>query len=125
MRIIMVTYENYKEYWVKKRNCNVTSKKLRKTLLRKWAKKCAAILKERFHATSIYLIGSLTGDHTIHTRSDIDLAVDGLAEEQYYKAVGELLIFLSPHIDASIDLIPLSDAIPSMRQVIETQGELL
>lgn len=43
------------------------------------AQACARLLKEQFGAREVYLFGSLAGKSLWHSRSDIDLAVEGLA----------------------------------------------
>lgn len=55
------------------------------------AKQCAAFLKEKYGVTKVVLFGSLLNHEKMSPRSDIDLAVWGLPEEDYFKAVGFLL----------------------------------
>ena len=54
------------------------------------AKQAVSLLKEEFGATQVILFGSLLTE-TFHESSDIDLAVMGLSEKQYFQAVGRLL----------------------------------
>ena len=57
-----------------------------------------------------------------HRRSDVDLAVWGLDEKDYYRAVVSLLS-LSPEIE--MDLIEVERARPALQAVIERDGMLL
>ncbi|GEM_PF-5834147 len=50
------------------------------------AEACARMLKEQFGAREVYIFGSLTGQ----SRSDTDLAVEGLAPERYIAALSAL-----------------------------------
>ncbi|MTJ46585.1 nucleotidyltransferase family protein [Dolichospermum sp. UHCC 0259] len=52
----------------------------------KIAQQCAKILKERFGAEKVVLFGSLLDYQQMSWRSDIDLAVWGLPEKDYFKA---------------------------------------
>ena len=51
---------------------------------------CSSVLKERFGASKVYLFGSVAGHSPWHSRSDIDLAVEGLAPEKYVPALSAL-----------------------------------
>lgn len=85
------------------------------------AQACARLLKERFGAREVYVAGSLTGDSPWHSRSDIDLVVEGLANEEYVRALSELWELLPVGID--LDLITLEDAPPSL--VARIMGEVM
>ncbi|CAA7602776.1 Nucleotidyltransferase domain protein [Acididesulfobacillus acetoxydans] len=52
---------------------------------REKAKKVALALSSAFSGVEVYLFGSLTTD-LFEEESDIDIAVKGLSEEQYFKA---------------------------------------
>lgn len=67
------------------------------------AEACARVLKEQFGAREVYIFGSLTGQGPWHSRSDIDLAVEGLAPEQYIAALSALWQLLPDGMD--LDLI--------------------
>jgi uncharacterized protein len=54
------------------------------------ANRAAQLLKTEFQAIRVVLFGSLLGEH-FHETSDIDLAVWGLPERSYFKAVARLL----------------------------------
>jgi uncharacterized protein len=86
----------------------------------KIARQCAKILKERFGAEKVILFGSLLDHQQMNWRSDIDLAVWGLPEKEYFKAVGILLDIAE---DFSIDLMEVQHAksyiFPAISQGIE------
>lgn len=61
----------------------------RKKYLLELADRCAKLLKEKYNVKRIFLIGSLAYG-IVRQRSDIDLAVEGLAPEFYIKALVDL-----------------------------------
>ena len=71
------------------------------------AKKCANFLKEKYGVTKIVLFGSLLDYEQMTPHSDIDLAVWGLPEKDYFKAVGFLLEIAD---NFSIDLVEIQHA---------------
>jgi predicted nucleotidyltransferase len=73
---------------------------------------CARILKERFGVQNVYVFGSLAGHSPWHSRSDIDLAVEGLAPERYVSALSTLWQLLPDGLE--LDLITLEDAPPEL-----------
>jgi predicted nucleotidyltransferase len=56
----------------------------------KKGEECARMLKERFGVKKVYLFGSVTGSSPWHERSDLDIAVEGLAPEDYFRALSAL-----------------------------------
>ena len=90
---------------------------------REWAwllaRRGAALLKERFGARRVVAFGSLDRDDLFHIRSDVDLAVWGLAAENYYRAVGCLLA-LDSRIET--DLVMVETAPPGLCHAIEQEG---
>ena len=83
------------------------------------AKQAVSLLKEEFGATQVILFGSLLTE-TFHESSDIDLAVMGLSEKQYFQAVGRLLGLG----DFDFDLVEIQHACPEIVQKIR-QGVIL
>jgi predicted nucleotidyltransferase len=77
------------------------------------------LLKEQFKVKRVALFGSLLNAAKMHQDSDIDLAVWGLADTNYYAAVAQLLD-LDPSF--SIDLVQVEAAAPALRQSILTSG---
>lgn len=89
---------------------------------RQIALQAAQLLREKYHLKQVILFGSLLSPATVRRHSDIDLAVCGLSDQQYYLALNDLLE-ISP--DFSFDLIQLESAQPSLQAVINRQGILL
>lgn len=75
---------------------------------REAAENCARVLKEQFGVRSVYLFGSVAGQSPWHSRSDIDLAVEGLPPDQYMTALSTLWSLLPEGLE--LDLITLEDA---------------
>ena len=83
------------------------------------AKQAGQILKERFGAQRVAVFGSLLSAKRFHQHSDIDLAVWGLDQKIYYRAVARLL-----DLDTaiSIDLVETELAPPALQSIIEQKG---
>lgn len=82
----------------------------------------AAMLKERFGAARVVVFGSVLRPEKFRERSDVDLAVWGLDERLYLRAVSSLLD-IDPEI--SVDLVEAEFARPAMSAVIEAEGVTL
>src|SRR6185295_8727318 len=72
------------------------------------ARRCEQLLKETFGAREVYLFGSLAGQSPWHSRSDIDLAVEGLAPDKYLSALTACYEILPPGVE--LDLVTLETA---------------
>jgi predicted nucleotidyltransferase len=72
------------------------------------ATQCATLLQERFGAKRVIPFGSVVGVGTWHADSDLDLAVEGVAPEQFFRAWSALRAFLPPGL--GIDLVDLEQA---------------
>lgn len=79
----------------------------------------AQLLRDRYGAGRVFLFGSLAGDGYFHHHSDIDLAVEGMDEGQYYRAVADLLA-LNP--DFQFDLLLMEEIRSELKAIIESQG---
>ena len=86
------------------------------------AKKAAQLLKKQFGVQKVMAFGSITQKDLYHLYSDLDIAVWGLDERHYYRAVAKLLE-LDP--DERVDLVRIEDAGNSLRDVIHQEGVLL
>ena len=84
------------------------------------ARKCAVTLKEEFGAARVVLFGSLLDPERMTWRSDIDLAVWGLPEADFFKA-GAAIEY--GH-DWMIDLVEIQHALPHILKAIEDGMEL-
>lgn len=82
------------------------------------AHQAARLLKEQFGAARVVLFGSLLDCDRMHSRSDVDLAVWGLHEQDYLQAVAQLLDLS----DFSVDLIEAEHAPPKLLKAIQASG---
>ena len=89
---------------------------------RQVAASAAELLRTQFGATRVILFGSLVHPELFHFQSDIDLAVWGLAEEDYYRTVG-ILQSLNPKF--SVDLVRFEDISPDFQALILKEGQEL
>jgi predicted nucleotidyltransferase len=81
------------------------------------ARAAARILKDEFGASRVAVYGSLIHPERFHLRSDVDLAVWDV--KQYFRAIARLLD-IDPEIE--FDLVPVEDARPHVRAVIDREG---
>lgn len=81
--------------------------------------KSAAIVLKHHGARNVYLFGS-TAKNTMHKDSDIDMAVEGLPPEVFFKAMGEVHNILG----RPLDLIDLDEQNP-FTQYIKQEGKLM
>lgn len=84
---------------------------------------CAAHLVERYNVTRVWLFGSLMQPQRAHAKTDIDLAVEGLAPAAYFAALADLYTLVEPGIE--IDLVPIETAQPMLLQRIFSEGQIL
>jgi predicted nucleotidyltransferase len=82
------------------------------------ARRLARILRERYGVRRVILTGSLARG-TFRRGSDIDLAVEGLADDVFFRAGAELQREAGA-ID--VDLVPLESANPVFRELAEREG---
>ncbi len=112
-------YTTYIEAW----RARVKARKERETRIaivaKKRAQECARLLCEEFGAKRVYLFGSLT-EGTFHENSDIDLAVEGLLPNLYFRALAKAY---GVSDGFEIDLVPLEEY--PFKESILVEGELL
>ncbi|MBN1983890.1 MAG: hypothetical protein JW795_20325 [Chitinivibrionales bacterium] len=96
-----------------------TSETRKQALLQ--AKQCALMLVQTFSVTRVIVFGSLLKEESFDDCSDIDLAVEGLPDYFFIKAITACM----EHSSFSIDLIPLENASPDLRQYILENGRTL
>jgi predicted nucleotidyltransferase len=84
------------------------------------ADRCAKLLREQFGVQRVILFGSAAGDAPWHSRSDLDLVVEGLRPENHLAALNSCYELLPPGLE--LDLIPVESAWPELRARIE--GEI-
>jgi predicted nucleotidyltransferase len=82
----------------------------------------AELLKSRFGAKKVILFGSMAHEAWFASDSDIDLAVEGIKAEDYWRAweAAEALI-----ADRSVDFIDVESASASLKESIERYGVIL
>jgi len=88
----------------------------------KLAEEAAHLLKYEFGAERVAVFGSLAHGQWFSKTSDIDLAVCGLALDQYFTAVARLQD-LSPEF--KVDLVAVESCSTSLRQAILQEGQFL
>ena len=94
----------------------------RKDELKRIAKKCADILKDKYKVRRIILIGSLVKG-IVHEKSDIDLVVEGLEPSLYIKALTDLWDNLPAGVE--LNLISFEDAFESLKENAINEGEYI
>lgn len=83
------------------------------------ARKAATLLKQTFGAKRVVLFGSVLSED-FHESSDLDLAVWGLPEALYFKAIAQL-----EGLDGfAIDLVEAQHALPHIADAIKQGIEL-
>ena len=119
-----LTREGWKSYLEAARRRPAPSKltpaewRAREQLLNR-IRKAAAEIKARFGAQRVVLFGSLAHAAWFVSDSDVDLAVEGLIGEDYWKAwrLAEEIIG-----DRPVDLIEIEAASESLRRAIQRHG---
>ena len=84
------------------------------------AQMASQLLKEQFGAQRVALFGSILTPAFFHERSDIDLAVWGLDERLFLRALGRLLD-LDPNFE--FDLVEFEAALPRLQASIQKEGQ--
>jgi predicted nucleotidyltransferase len=78
--------------------------------------KCTRLLKRRFGATRVIPFGSVLEEGLWHTRSDLDLAVEGVSPEALWQAAKEVEAIAPSWLE--VDLMPLERVYPEVRSRI-------
>jgi predicted nucleotidyltransferase len=79
----------------------------------------ANMLKTRFGAKRVILFGSMSQPLFFRLDSDIDIAIEGIAVEDYWEAWREVEKIIE---DKSIDFIDIADAKDSVKKAIQRYG---
>lgn len=82
-------------------------------------KKSVKILKEN-GATEIFIFGSIVNGN-LNRNSDIDIAIRGIRQEDFYK-VASILMF---ELEKEIDLVDLDDKDDRFSQMLLEKGNLI
>lgn len=83
------------------------------------ARHAAALLRERFHAQSVLVFGSLIHPERFHVQSDVDLAVRGVDECDFLNAVAAVT---SLDHEIEVDLIAVEEVPPALQACILSEG---
>ena len=83
------------------------------------ARKAARMLREQFGAKRVVVFGSLAHQLWYSPRSDIDIAVWGIAPQDYLKAFGMVSDLTS---EFEVNLVDPKDCFPSIRNSIRKHG---
>ena len=119
----MPDYQTYIQAWRRRWAKEEQERLERAEQLRQIALECARLLVQNYAAQRVYLFGSLLHDDRVHDRSDIDLAVEGLEGDLYFRALADLWELLPE--GAALDLVPLEQAWPSMSERVKSEGVVL
>ena len=84
------------------------------------ARKASELLKTTYGVKQVVLFGSLSRDGIFDDHSDIDLAVEGLDEQEYYKALARLSDL---DISSDIDLLMMEHTPPKVLDMILKEGK--
>jgi uncharacterized protein len=93
-----------------------TARRERFNAARRKARSLSGFLVRAFHARRVVLIGSLLDEQRFDIHSDIDLCVEGIPPDSYFRAVGEALMLADPF---SVDLVPLERVNGRMREDVK------
>lgn len=83
------------------------------------AQEASSMLKARYGVKHVILFGSVCGKGYMHGASDIDLLVEGLKEELFFRAGFDAEMITKPF---GVDLIPAEKAIPEIIAVAKSEG---
>lgn len=92
--------------------------KQREQLLR-LVSQAAQLLKSQFGAEKVFLFGSLAHRSWFERHSDVDIAVLGLPQTNYWQAWKMVEDMIK---DRPVDLVQIEEASPSLLRVIERDG---
>ena len=83
------------------------------------ARQAAVLLRQKYQVRRIRVFGSLLYPHLFHPNSDIDLAVEGLAIQDYWNALADVLFLDKKY---TIDLVDPDTCSPSIWSTVEREG---
>ena len=86
------------------------------------ARRVAAHLGETFRPERIVLFGSLAREEVLSPHSALDLAVEGLSPDEYFRAVAQAQRVAG---EWTVDLVRCEQCAPSLRIRIDTEGRPL
>lgn len=117
-------YYEYKNAWRKRFEKRRQKRLMLKQQAHEIAIEAALAIAKHFYVQKVYLFGSvLREDDYFYERSDIDLAVEGLAPVKYFP----MLVMLDRKIESpfEINVVSLETCDEILKQKILSEGELL
>ena len=111
----------YKRHWRERAAREAARRRELAPRARSEARRVAQVLVHEFGASRVYLFGSLVQDGQFQERSDVDLAVEGIAPERFFKVWAAA----GARTDVPIELVDLDEVGEPMRTLILQYGELL
>ncbi|KAA3661456.1 MAG: nucleotidyltransferase domain-containing protein [Chloroflexi bacterium] len=114
-----ISYRDYYPYIKKKWEAEQRGWQQRREQAWIVARQAANLLRSEFGARSVMAFGSLIGSGPYDARSDIDLAVSGIAIEDFFRAVAHTMSVSS---DFKIDVVDLVDCSEEIRKTIMQKG---
>lgn len=114
--------ERYRKYLREREDKE--EKYLEKRYERAWlvAKDLASLLYGKYHAQKVWLFGSLAYRQRFTKWSDIDIAVEGISDDLYFKAVGEAISIAE---DFKVDIVDIEECSQTLKENIEREGIIL
>jgi predicted nucleotidyltransferase len=85
-------------------------------------REAAVVLKSRFHARRVVLFGSLAHAAWFRPDSDVDLAVEGLSSDDYWRAWRAVEEIIG---DRPVDLVEIETVGESLQRSIQRHGVAL
>jgi len=79
----------------------------------------SAILKNKYAVKKVFVFGSLTDPELFDENSDIDIAVEGIDEELFYKAMGDIISKIGTF---KVDLVDFNDCKKTIFDAIKREG---
>jgi len=118
-----LTHEGWKSYLASARQRTipeptVAEAHMRERLLSR-VREAVSVLKSRFGVRRVILFGSLAYTSSFASVSDVDLAVEGLAAEDYWRAWGLAEEVIN---DRPVDLVEMERAGEALRRAIARHG---
>jgi len=111
--------QEYKKAWQKREKRNVNKREARRQKAYASVQEAAAVIKRKYALDKIVLFGS-TVCGNFWEQSDIDLAIQGLTDEQcYLELYGDVWDIVSPF---EVDVVLLEKASPKIRERILREG---
>ena len=104
----------YRRHWRERAEREATRRRELASRARAEAGRVAQVLVREFGASRIYLFGSLAQEGRFHEWSDVDLAVEGIAPERFFKAWAAA----GAYSDVPIELVDMDEVGEPMRTLI-------